>query len=70
MTFILEDKHKIILNKYHEMWNKVENLNKKYFNTENMYNNKYLMDKLKSYDKVIKTTTRKVFMHGLCNNIF
>ena len=49
---IKEDK---LLEKYNEIWEKVQNIIKKEFVSEPVYNEKYLKAKIKSYNKKINT---------------
>lgn len=48
MTFILEAKHKIIIDKHNEIWNKVKSIIKNVFHTEPVHYNKNLKTKIKS----------------------
>ena len=44
-----------LLEKYNEIWNKVSKVIKKEFDSEPVYNNKYLKAKIKSYEEKINT---------------
>ena len=48
VTFILEAKHKTIIDKYNEIWNKVKSIIKSVFHTEPVHYNKYSKTKIKS----------------------
>ena len=53
MSFLVKDHG--FLEKYNEIWTKVSNSIKNTFNSEPVYNEKYLNTKLKSYKKKINT---------------
>ena len=53
MTFLIKDEE--LLETYNRLWNKVSNLMKKGFDSEPVYNEKYLKTKIKSYDGKINT---------------
>lgn len=55
MTFMLEEKHKNILEKYKNIWDKIKDLIKKDFDSEPIYDNKYLKIKMKPHMGKIKT---------------
>ena len=44
-----------MLKKYKKIWNKISNLLKKGFNSELVYDNKYIKTKIKIYDNKTKT---------------
>ena len=44
-----------LFKKYNEIWEKVKNIIKKEFNSEPVYNQKYLKAKIKSYIRKINT---------------
>ena len=48
MSFLIKDSE--LLERYHEVWDKVSNIIKKEFDIEPVYNDKYLKTKIKSYD--------------------
>ena len=48
-------KNNELLEKYNEIWEKVKNSIKKEFNSEPVYNEKYLIAKIKSYNGKINT---------------
>ena len=52
MSFLIKDYE--LLEKYNEIWEKVKNTNKKEFNSEPVYNEKYLKAEIKSYNGKIK----------------
>ena len=47
MSFLIKDDE--LLEKYNEIWEKVKNIIKKEFDSEAVYNEKYLKVKIKSY---------------------
>ena len=49
MSFLLKDDE--LLEKYNEIWEKVKNIIKKEFDSESVYNEKYLKTKIKSYNE-------------------
>ena len=51
--FIKDDE---LLEKHNEIWEKVKNIIKKEFDTELVYNEKYLKTKIKSYNGKINTS--------------
>ena len=53
MSFLIKDDE--LLEKYHEIWGKNKNIIKKEFNSEPVYNEKYLKAKIKSYNGKINT---------------
>ena len=53
MSFLIKD-HKL-LEKYNEIWEKVEIIIKKEFGSEPLYNEKYLKAKIKSFNGIINT---------------
>ena len=53
MSFLLKDDE--LLEKYNEIWEKVKNIIKKEFDSESVYNEKYLKTKIKSYNENINT---------------
>ena len=48
INFLVSDKK--ILEKYSEIWNKIKRLIKKEFNSEPVYNDKYIKTKIKIYN--------------------
>ena len=48
MSFLIKDDE--LLEAYHEIWEKVKNIIKKEFDSEPVYNEKYLRAKIKSYN--------------------
>ena len=63
-----------LLEKYNEIWNKVSNTIKKLFDSEPLYNQKYLKTKVKSYDGKINTNFRNDKMpkegsHCICLSV-
>ena len=63
-----------LLQKYNEIWNKVSNTIKKLFDSEPLYNEKYLKTKVKSYDRKINTNFRNDKMpkegsHCICLSV-
>ena len=63
-----------LLEKYNEIWNKVSNTIKKLFDSEPLYNEKYLKTKVKSYDGKINTNFRndkipKEGSHCICLSV-
>ena len=51
MSFSIEDEK--LLNAYNKVWDKVSNIMQKEFDSESMYNKKYLKTQIKSYgDKI------------------
>ena len=50
-----ENKRILLLERYDEIWEKVENIIKKRFDSEHVYNEKYLKAKIKCYNGKIKT---------------
>ena len=63
-----------LLEKYNEIWNKVSNTIKKLFDSEPLYNEKYLKTKVKSYDGKINTNFRNDKMpkegsHCICLSV-
>ena len=48
MSFLIKDDE--LLEAYHEIWEKVKNIIKKEFDSEPLYNEKYLRAKIKSYN--------------------
>ena len=53
MSFLIKDDE--LLEAYHEIWEKVKNIIKKEFDSEPLYNEKYLRAKIKSYNWKINT---------------
>ena len=53
MNFLVIDKE--ILEKYSEIWNKIKSLIKKEFNSEPVYNDKYIKTKIKIYNHKVYT---------------
>ena len=53
MSFLIKDDE--LLEKYNEIWEKVKNNLKKEFDSEPVYNEKYLKAKMKSYNEKINT---------------
>ena len=53
MSFLIKDNE--LLEKYNEIWKKLENIIKKEFDSEPVYNEKYLKAKIKSYNGKINT---------------
>ena len=53
MSFVIKDDE--LLEKYNEMWGKVKNIIKKKFDSEPVYDEKYLKAKIKSYNGKINT---------------
>ena len=51
MSFLIKDDE--LLKKYNEIWEKVKNIIKKEFDSEPVYNEKYLKAKIKSYNRKI-----------------
>ena len=49
MSFLIKDDE--LIEKYNEVWEKVENNIKKEFGSETVYNEKYLKAKIKSYNQ-------------------
>ena len=47
--------YKEILKKYFEIWNKIKSLIKKEFNSEPVYNDKYIKTKMKIYNDRVYT---------------
>ena len=54
MSFLIKDDE--LLEKYNEIWEKVKNNLKKEFDSEPVYNEKYLKAKIKSYNGKINTS--------------
>ena len=52
-TFLIKDDE--LLEKYNEIWEKVRNITKNEFDSEPVYNKKYLRTKIKSYSEQIST---------------
>ena len=55
MSFFIKDDE--LLEKYNEIWGKVNNRIKKEFDSEPVYNEKYLKAKIKSYKGKINTNS-------------
>ena len=53
MSFFIKDDG--LLEKYNEIWEKVNNIIKKEFDNEAVYNDKYLKAEIKSYNGKINT---------------
>ena len=53
ISFLIKDDE--LLEKYNEIWEKVKNILKKDFDSEPVYNEKYLKAKIKSYNGKINT---------------
>ena len=53
MNLLVNDKK--ILEKYSEIWNKIKSLIKKEFNSEPVYNDKYIKTKIKIYNDKVYT---------------
>ena len=53
MNLLVHDKE--ILEKYVEIWNKIKILVKKEFNSETVYNDKYIKTKVKIYNDKVHT---------------
>ena len=53
MNLLVNDK--VILKKYFEIWNKIKSLIKKEFNSEPVYNDKYIKTKMKIYNDRVYT---------------
>ena len=53
MSFFIKDDG--LLEKYNEIWEKVNNIIKKEFDSEAVYNDKYLKAEIKSYNGKINT---------------
>ena len=53
MSFLIKDDK--LLEKYNEIWEKVEIIIKKEFGSEPLYNEKYLKAKIKSINGIINT---------------
>ena len=53
MSFLIKDDE--LLEKYNEIWEKVKNRIRKEFDSETVYNEKYLKAKIKSYNGKINT---------------
>ena len=53
MSFVVDDAELLI--KYTEIWNKIRDLINKKFDSEPVYNNKYINTKMKLYNNDIKT---------------
>ena len=53
MSFLINDDE--LLEKYNEIWEKVKNSIKKEFDSDPVYNEKYLKAKIKSYNRKINT---------------
>ena len=53
MSFLIKDNE--LLEKYNEIWKKLENIIKKEFDSEPVYNEKYLKGKIKLHNVKIKT---------------
>ena len=53
MSFSIEDEK--LLNAYNKVWDKVSNIMQKGFDSESVYNEKYLKAKIKSYGDKINT---------------
>ena len=53
MSFLIKDDK--LLEKYNEIWEKVEIIIKKEFGSEPLYNEKYLKAKIKSFNGIINT---------------
>ena len=51
ISFLIKDDE--LLKKYNKIWEKVKNSLKKEFDTEQVYNEKYLKAKIKSYNGII-----------------
>ena len=53
MSFLI--KHDELLEKYNKMWDKLSNSIKKRFDSEPIFNEKYIKNKIKSYESIIST---------------
>ena len=53
MSFLIKDEK--LLEKYNEVWKKVSNIFKKEFDSNPVYNEKYIKTKIKSYNGKINT---------------
>ena len=53
LSLLVNDKE--ILKKYNEIWNKIKSLLKKDFNSEPVYNDKYIKTKVKVYNDRVNT---------------
>ena len=53
MSFLIKDDE--LLEKYNEIWKKAKNIIKKEFDSEPLYNEKYLKGKINSYNRKINT---------------
>ena len=53
INLLVNDKE--ILTKYSEIWNKIKSLIKKEFNSEPVYNDKYIKTKIKIYNSRVYT---------------
>ena len=73
MFFSIKDDD--LLEKYHEIWEEVKNIIKKEFDSEPVYNEKYLKLKIKSYNGKISTNfhNNKIPKEGsqfICSSVF
>ena len=57
ISFVIKDDE--LLEKYNEIWEKVKNILKKEFDSEPVYNEKYLKAKIRSYNGKINTNFHK-----------
>ena len=64
ISFLIKDDK--LLEKYNEIWEKVKNSLKKEFDSEPVYNEKYLKAKIKSYNGKIKTKIPKKGSQLIC----
>ena len=53
MSLLIKDNQ--LLEKYDEIWDKVSNVIKKGFDSEHVYNEKYLKSEIKSYETRVST---------------
>ena len=60
MSFLTKDDK--LLEKYNEIWGNVKNSIKKWFDSELVYNEKYLKAKVNSYDVKINTNFHCLFL--------
>ena len=60
INILVNDKE--VLKKYSEIWNKIKSLIKREFNSESVYNDKYIKTKIKIYNK-------RVYKHFQHNKI-
>ena len=71
MSFLIKDEK--LLEKYNEIWKKVSSITKKEFDSNPVYNEKYVKTKVKSYNGKINTNvdnkTRKEGSQCICLSV-